>query len=423
MNASSLRKTLSRYGFRTEDVMDCLLDVYIKEHISDRGVLSRDVSLNRRVLESYELLSRTAWGKMAFYHCTHRGRLIGRELVEERVPSTFDQLKEENPEGSYLILKYLMYLINRGQNNPLIRPELKLLASLPVVEQSAVQVQNILFQTGLARKAHPVSPSRTDRVPVMLPDLFSFFEPMYEKEKRIKTFEQVIESVSRSLNLFRTLYLYEPKAERIYVKKLQQYNFSKKDIAYLLQPLKREGIISYTYSNAGSFRINDRRTYLRFLTENVLKKALNEFSQHFHQEITTNPQAYAVLADFEEDFREFIKETLMKKSDSWEERIPTDILARLKERQHQARIRKKQVYPLLHYIDFPNYLSIILHRTSSFNNWEIFEPYFISIGWIKARLIEMNEIRNDLAHPKPLESLQYRKLQLYIDEICNRIGM
>jgi hypothetical protein len=401
--------------------MDCLLDVYIKENISDRGVLSRDVQPNHRVLESYELLSRTAWGKMDFFHCTPRGRLIGRELVEERIPSTFDQLKRKNLEGSYLILKYLMPLVNRGQNNPFVRPELKLLTSLPVVEQSALQVQNILFENGLARRAYPISPSQIDRVPVILPDLFSFFESLYEKEKRILIFEQVMESVSRSLNLFRTLYLYEPKAERIYVKKLQQYNFSKKDIAYLLHPLKQKGTISYTYTNAGSFRINDRRAYLRFLKENVLTKALDEFSQHLHQEITTNPQAYAVLADFEEDFREFIKEALMKGSDSWQERIPDDILTRLKERQHEARIRKKQVYPLLHYIDFPNYLSIILHRTSSFNNWEIFEPYFISIGWIKARLIEMNEIRNDLAHPKPLESLQYRKLQLYIDEIRNRI--
>jgi len=421
MNASSLRKMLSRYGFETEKVMDCLLDVYIKENISTQGVLSQDVPPIHRILESYELVSRTPRGKMTFFQCTLRGRQVGKELVEERIPSAFEHLNQVDLEGSYLILKYLLPLVNEGENDPLIRPELKLLTSLPGVEQSASRVCDILLDTGLARKAHIVSPSPKERGTVTRPDLFSFFVSCYQEEKRILAFEKVIESVSRSLNLFRLLYLYEPKAERIYVKKLRQFQFSKEDIAAILHPLRQKGVISYTYTNAGSFRINDRRAYMRFLKEHVLKKALDEFSQHLHGEITGNPQAYAVLADFEEEFRKFMKTALKEESDSWEERIPPDILERLRERQNDARIRKKTVYPLLHYIDFPNYLTIILHRTATFNNWEIFEPYFISIGWIKARLIEMNEIRNDLAHPKPLESLQYRKLQLYIDEIRKRI--
>jgi hypothetical protein len=421
MNASSLRKTLSRYGFETKDVMDCLLAVFIMENISDRGVLAQDVPPSHRVLESYELLSKTSWGKMSFFQCTPRGRNVGRELVEGRVQSTFDELKGVDLEGSYLIMKYLPPLVNHGRNNPLIRPELKLLTSLPLVEHAASQVRDILVEKGLAREPHVVSPSRSDTAVVTLPDLFSYFEPLYMKERRISAFEQVIESASRSLNLFRLLYLYEPKAQQIYVKKLRQFKFSREDIASILHPLKNEGIISYTYSDAGSFRINDRMAYMRFLKEKVLKKALDRFSQILPHEITSNPQAYSVLADFEEDFREFIENALKEVDDSWEQRVPGDILERLHERQHDARIRKKIVYPLLHYIDFPNYLSIILHRAPSFNNWEVFEPYFISIGWIKARLIEMNEIRNDLAHPKPLEPLQYRKLQLYIDEIRNRI--
>ncbi|MBU7032123.1 MAG: hypothetical protein HXS53_06305 [Theionarchaea archaeon] len=421
MNASSLRKMLSRYGFKTEDVMDCLLSVLIMENISDRGVLARDVPSSHRVLESYELLSRTTWGKMSFFQCTSRGRNVGRELVEERLQSTYDELKQADLEGSYLIMKYLPPLVNQGKNNPLIRPELKLLTSLPAVEHATLQVRDILLEKGLAREPHVLSPSRSDTAVVTLPDLFTYFEPLYLKEQRISIFERIIESTARDLTLFRLLYLYEPKAQQIYVKKLRQFKFSREDITSILHPLKQEGIISYTYSDAGSFRINDRRAYMRFLKEKVLKKALDKFSQTIPHEITSNPRAYSVLADFEEDFREFIENVLKETDDSWECRIPEDILERLRERQHDADIRKKTVYPLLHYIDFPNYLSIILHRAPSFNNWEVFEPYFISIGWIKARLIEMNEIRNDLAHPKPLESLQYRKLQLYIDEIRNRM--
>lgn len=414
---------LDDYGFETERVLDCLLDVYIKQHVSDRGVLAQDVPQFTGILQSYRLLVKESWGAVYLFKCTVKGERIARELLTGRVLSVFERVNHVNLEGSYFILKYLLYLVNQGKNIALQRPEFKWLSTLPAVQGLQSSVGSLLLEYGVSRRAHRVTASGpAEEVTVTVPDLYCYFEPYYTKEERIALFEKRLRIVSRKLNIFRVLYSYDQRTERIYLRKLKEHNILLEDISNILEAMKQKGIISYLY-NPVLFTVEDKEKYKKFLRENVLSKIMDEFSHVLHQStpLTTNPQAYGVLAAFEEEFRTFLEETLKRAPGLWEERIPKDVLNRLKERQNDARIKKKTVYSLLHYIDFPNYLSIILHRTDTFSNWELFEPYFLSIGWIKGRLIEMNEIRNDLAHPKPLEPLQYRKLQLYIDEIRERM--
>ncbi len=420
MNARTLRKTLDDYGFETERVLDCLLDVFIKQNVSDQGVLAEDVPQFTGVLQSYRLLKKSSWNTLSLFKCTPRGEKVAQELLEEKIPSVFAQFKQQNLEGSYLILKYLMHTANQGKNRPSRNPELKLLSSLSIVQEFQSSVSSILKEYKLFRTSRRVTGRVNEQVMVTVPDLYDYFESYYAGEGRIQSFEQLLQITSKKLNLFRLLYFYEPKAEKVYLRKIKEYNFSLQDICDILDVMKKRNVIEHS-SNSVLFKIRDREAYKKFLKEHVLSQILDEFSHKLQQPVHTNPEAYAVLAAFEERFRTFLEEKLQSAQEVWEERIPEDVLNRLRERQDDARIRRKTVYPLLHYIDFPNYLSIILHRTDTFNNWEIFEPYFVSIGWIKGRLIEMNEIRNDLAHPKPLEPLQYRKLQLYIDEIRERI--
>jgi hypothetical protein len=421
MNARTLKKMLDDYGFETERVLDCVLDVFIRQNVSDKGVLAEDVSRFTGVLQSYRLLKRKSWGKVELFTCTAEGEKIAQELLERKVAPVFEKMSQLDLKGSYFVLKYTLYLVNQGKNQPSQRPELKLLASLPVVQNVQSALKQLLLDHGVCRRAHRVTASGPgEEVTVTVPDLYTYFELYYTKEESIPVFEQTLKRISRKLNLFRVLYSYDQRTERLYLRKLREYNFSLEDMSGILVAMKEEGMISYSYDPV-LFRVEDKETYRKFLREHLLSQILDEFSQVMHQGVTTNPQAYRLLAEFEEEFRTFLEETLKKGQGVWEHRIPPDILSRLQERQNDARIKKKTVYPLLHYIDFPNYLSIILHRTDAFSNWELFEPYFLSIGWIKGRLIEMNEIRNDLAHPKPLESLQYRKLQLYIDEIRARM--
>ena len=415
MNVQTLKKMLDDYGFETEKVLDCLVDVYIKQHV-DRGVLAQDVSKYTGVLYSYHLLEKRAWGAVTLVTCTERGEKIARQLLTKMIGPVFEQVSQTHLEVSYLVLQYLPHLVAQVKA-PSRRPELKWLSSLPAIQEVASRIRGILCEHKVVRTTHRYSASGpTQKVMVTVPDLYSLFEPYY-KEK-VSSFEQQLTLVSKKLHVFRVLYLYNP-GERLFLRKLKELNITLQDISALLKEMKQKNLIWYSRDPL-LFKIEDKKRYKQFLKDDVLSQILEEFSRQITQPIQTNPQAYTVLAGFEEDFRAFLQKTLENAQKNWEERVPEDIVNRLKERQKDAEIRKKTVYPLLHYIDFPNYLSIILHRTSTFSNWDLFEPYFVSIGWIKGRLIEMNEIRNDLAHPKPLEPLQFRKLQLYIDEIRGR---
>ncbi|MBU7041197.1 MAG: hypothetical protein HXS45_10320 [Theionarchaea archaeon] len=424
MNIRTLRKTLDRYGFDTDKALDCLLDVFVKQNVSEKGVLAADVSGPTGILHGYDLLEKGMWGKVQLLRCTGKGEQIAGDLLHEKSQEVFEQCKKLNLEGSYVVLRYLGHLLSQGKHAPSLHPEFRLAASLPVIQDLVVMIKSLLLEAGVARKAHQytaLGPVNGHGVVVTPPDLYRYFEEYYVNEERILSLEDALKDISRVLNVFRVLYVYEPKAEKIFFRKLKEYSISLEDIEGILEEMKEKGTIRY-YKDPLRFVIEDKKAYKRFLREYVLPPALEEFSEKVQQSIRSNPQAYAVLSEFEEGFRGFLEQVLQKGSERWEERIPSDTLERLKVRQHDARIRKKTVYSLLHYTDFPNYLSIILYRTERVNNWDLFEPYFISIGWIKGRLIEMNEIRNDLAHPKPLEPLQYRKLQLYIDEIRERIG-
>ncbi|MCD6127231.1 MAG: response regulator [Methanomicrobia archaeon] len=152
----------------------------------------------------------------------------------------------------------------------------------------------------------------------------------------------------------------------------------------------------------------------RILDEINLKK-----ESSLEKEENRNLQAYRILSRFERKLRDFFVKTLKQEygENWWSIGIPKNIQTLCEERRNEAILRKKKVQPLLHYTDFSHYLSIILYK-NDVDNWKsIYEKYFINIGWIKGRMIELNEIRNDITHPKPITEMQYEKLKLYTGEI------
>ncbi|MHC1605648.1 MAG: response regulator [Candidatus Methanofastidiosia archaeon] len=135
-----------------------------------------------------------------------------------------------------------------------------------------------------------------------------------------------------------------------------------------------------------------------------------------------NTEAYKILSDFEQHFNRFIENALKKFYGEkwWDMSIPLFAKTKCEQRRTNAQLRKKRLMPLLFYVDFSFYVPIILYQDENrdIDNWKnIFESYFVSIGWIKARLIELNHIRNDIAHSKPITELQFRKLELFVKEI------
>ncbi|MHC1598404.1 MAG: response regulator [Candidatus Methanofastidiosia archaeon] len=141
----------------------------------------------------------------------------------------------------------------------------------------------------------------------------------------------------------------------------------------------------------------------------------------------SNATAYELLSSFEEEFNTFLQKTLNKYygNEWWDNSIPPFVKTKCEQRRTNAQLRKKITMPLLFYSDFSFYVPIILYKNEfeGVDNWRnVFEPYFINIGWIKARLIELNHIRNDIAHPKPMTELQFNKLELFIKEMREYMG-
>ncbi|MEA1993868.1 MAG: response regulator [Euryarchaeota archaeon] len=151
----------------------------------------------------------------------------------------------------------------------------------------------------------------------------------------------------------------------------------------------------------------------------ILDRVSLEKEEKIEGEEDRNLQAYRILSRFERKLRNFLIESLKVSygENWWQKGIPRNIRRLCEQRREEAMRRKKKIQPLLYYTDFSHYLSIILHRNGK-DNWKaVFEKYFINIGWIKGRIIELNEIRNDITHPKPISVMQYEKLKLYSAEI------
>lgn len=129
--------------------------------------------------------------------------------------------------------------------------------------------------------------------------------------------------------------------------------------------------------------------------------------------------AYEMLKRLETRLRECMQTSLEKVSENWwKERIPEDV-------QDRARLRKERNekqwpwhtekdLPLIFYVDFADYIKIIMRR----DNWEqVFKQIFQEKEIILAKLRELEPIRNAIAHVRELSQTQLQKLELYSEDI------
>ncbi len=133
--------------------------------------------------------------------------------------------------------------------------------------------------------------------------------------------------------------------------------------------------------------------------------------------------AYVLLFKLEYKLRLFIENKLKEKygSDWWEKGIPSSV-------KREAEGRKKDELEIgwqvskdksiINYIEFKDIDNIISHT----DNWKIFEPYFRDLQNIKAKLNELEYIRNDIAHTRVLSDEGYNRLTSYFKEIMAMIS-
>ena len=102
----------------------------------------------------------------------------------------------------------------------------------------------------------------------------------------------------------------------------------------------------------------------------------------------------------------------------WAERIPEDVRRHAEDRQS----RNERPWPWseesattpLHFVDFADYSRILTRR----DNWrDAFRAVFQDEEILRAKLRELESIRNDVAHSRDLSPAQRQKLRIYESDL------
>jgi hypothetical protein len=154
--------------------------------------------------------------------------------------------------------------------------------------------------------------------------------------------------------------------------------------------------------------------------EEVLKDALIGYkiislgkAEEFPEEIEKEP--HFILDDLESALRKCIKSNLEKISENWwVERVPPDIIERTEEKRNKDELKRE----LIEYLDFADYVKIILRR----DNWrDAFQKIFKDQEAILVKLRELEPIRNAVRHDRELTTEQREKLKMYSQDILRKI--
>jgi len=133
---------------------------------------------------------------------------------------------------------------------------------------------------------------------------------------------------------------------------------------------------------------------------------------------------YLLLKRLEETLRVQIMNGLSALTpDWWLERIPQDVRLRAQERKE----RRQSMWPwyadrdlsLVHYIDFADYSKIISRK----DNWrDCFSRTFRDGELLRAKLRELEPIRNDVAHVRDLHPTAREKLRVHARDLLGLMG-
>ncbi|MBE3583853.1 MAG: CBS domain-containing protein [Limnochordaceae bacterium] len=134
---------------------------------------------------------------------------------------------------------------------------------------------------------------------------------------------------------------------------------------------------------------------------------------------------YLLLAELEVRLRHFIELQLSRLTPKWwQQRIPTDVQHRCEQRQvavlgQTPPALADQDASLLAFCGFPDYLEIILER----NNWsDVFMSVFGSREWVIHRLKDLQDLRNAVAHHRPLSAEELDLLDAYVEAFLRCFG-
>jgi hypothetical protein len=155
--------------------------------------------------------------------------------------------------------------------------------------------------------------------------------------------------------------------------------------------------------------------------ERLLAEALTPFPINLRNNALEMARLYAVLFSFENNMRQFIRETLIENEGTdWLDKIPIKIKQHAESRQQTAfkdTWLEGEKTDLLGFLDFGHLAQLIL------NKWEHFESIIPSQHWLKQRMDEIEKSRNFIAHNRMLLPSEFQRMYMYIADWNRVVGL
>ena len=129
-----------------------------------------------------------------------------------------------------------------------------------------------------------------------------------------------------------------------------------------------------------------------------------------------------VMTELEQQLRNVVEKRLKAlDGEKWvKRRVPEEMRKRWLERQDEARLTGRSVYPPIQYADFMD----LAHVIRQANNWrDAFEPIFQNRDDLMASFQRLHPVRKAIAHSRPLDRVEVLFLFSEATRIFNALGI
>lgn len=155
--------------------------------------------------------------------------------------------------------------------------------------------------------------------------------------------------------------------------------------------------------------------------EKLFSEALAPFSIQRRNSALEMARLYALLFCFENEIRDFIRQTLSEEhGPSWEDAIPAKVKKQAEDRKNTAisdSWLEGEKTDILGFADFGHLSQIIIE------NWDSFKAVIPTQHWLKQRMDEIEKSRNFIAHNRPLLPSEFQRLYMHIADWNRVIGL
>ncbi len=157
--------------------------------------------------------------------------------------------------------------------------------------------------------------------------------------------------------------------------------------------------------------------------EALFRESLAPFGIRRRNEALEMARLYATLHAFENEIRSLVKQRLDEQveGDWWISASIPEKIRKMAESRQATAIKDSWLEGAkgerLEYVDFGDLAAIIIH------NWSFFSDLIPSQEWLKQRMVELEKVRNFVAHNRFLLPSEFQRIYMYVSDWNKVIGL